>query len=124
LRWWGGKRCDDQEIGIFARFHALKPRYRAIVRAIEAGEVPPAEPRYIVEKGTPIRVAFPWPGGMLDNWCGVIYDPSGLLRKAGRFQRGLSHFSDPALQEARALFGGDLWSCEPLGGDWYFCCFT
>ncbi len=30
---------------------------------------------YIVDEGPPIRVAFVWPGGVIDNWCGVVYDP-------------------------------------------------
>jgi hypothetical protein len=113
-----------RKIGILARFHAQKTRYRAIVRAIEAGQVPPSGSRYIVEKGPPVRVAFPWPGGILDNWCGVVYDPSGYVRKANRFKPDLPNFNDPALQDVQGWFGGTLWSCEPLGGDWYFCCFT
>ncbi len=91
LQWVGGTR-----IGVLARFLVLKPRYQAVVRAIEAGQVPPAEPRSIVEKGKTLRVAFPWPGGVLDNWCGVVYDPSGLVRKAALFRSDLSNFGDPA----------------------------
>lgn len=113
-----------REIGIFARFQALKPGYLKVVRAIDAGEAPPHGTRCIVEKGPPIRVAFPWPGGMMDNWCGVVYDPSGLLRKASRFKPDPAGVGDPAQREVRGWFGGDLYRCEPLGGDWYFCCFT
>jgi hypothetical protein len=111
-------------IGLLARFYALRPSYQEIIEAIEAGIDRPGEPRHLVEKGPPLRVAFPWPGGLLDNWCGVVYDPSGLVMKAKRFRPDLSNFGDPTLQDVKKLFGGDLRSCEPLGGPWYFCCFT
>jgi len=113
-----------REIGIFARFQALKPGYQKIVRAIEAGEAPPRGYRCMVEKGPPARVVFPWPGGMMDNWCGVVYDPSGLLREASRFKPDPAGRGAPAQREVWGWFGGDLFRCEPLGGDWYFCCFT
>lgn len=61
---------------------------------------------------------------ILDNWCGVVYDPSGLMLDACRSRTGPSDLGGPALQEAKMLFGGVLCGCEPLGGDWYFCSFT
>lgn len=119
LQAWVGK-----EIGVLVRFHALKPRYEAIVKAIEAGEVPSAGTRFIVEKGPPARVAFPWPGGILDNWRGVVYDPSGLLRKTSVSGPDMFSSSDPAVRDAIGWFGGQMRRCEALGGDWYFCYFT
>lgn len=107
-----------------ARFYAMKPRYQAIVGSIERGATPAAGTRYIVEAGPPLRVAFPWPGGLLDNWCGVVYDPSGLVLKVRDLRPDLSNLGDPTLREVRTLFGGDIRRCEPLGGPWYFCCFT
>ncbi len=32
--------------------------------------------RYDIDAGPPVRLAFPRPGGILDNWEGVVYDPS------------------------------------------------
>lgn len=111
-------------IGTLTRFYALKSRYEAVVAEIRAGRDPGPKSGCRIEPGPPLRVAFPWPGGLLDNWCGVVYDPSGLVLKARRFRPDLSNFGDPDLQDVRRLFGGDLRSCEPLGGGWYFCCFT
>jgi hypothetical protein len=111
-------------IGLLARFYTLRPSYQEVIEAIEAGMDRSGGPRHLVERGRPLRVAFPWPGGILDNWCGVVYDPSGLVMKAKRFQPDLSNFGDPTLQDVKKLFGGDMRSCEPLGGPWYFCCFT
>jgi hypothetical protein len=113
-----------RKVGVFVRFQALRPHYRTIVRAIEAGETPPAGSRYRVEEGQSVRVVFPWPGGILDNWCGVVYDSSGLLRKASRSGPNLSGSSDVDVGKVRGWFGGDLRFCEPLGGDWFFCDFT
>jgi hypothetical protein len=112
------------QLGILTRFYALRPKYQAIVKALETGAAPPGGLRHIVDNGPPLRVAFPWPGGIGDNWCGIVYDPSGLVMKAREIKPDLSNFSDPAFHNVRMLFGGDLRSCEPLGGPWYFCCFT
>lgn len=111
-------------------FERLRGRYEAIVAelghrpTLAEGQQWASGIRYVVEPGPPLRVAFPWPGGIVDNWCGVVFDPSGLVLKARQFKPDLSNFDDPALREVRRLFGGDLRSCKPLGGDWYFCCFT
>jgi hypothetical protein len=113
-----------QRLGTLARFHALKPRYESVVAALADGRDPGIRVAHRVEQGPPLRVAFPWPGGILDNWCGVVYDPSGLVMKARPLKPDLSSLGAPDLQKVRALFGGDLFYCEPLGGNWYFCSFT
>jgi hypothetical protein len=112
------------QVGILARFYTHRPKYQAIVKSLEAGVAPPGGVRHIVDNGPPLRIAFPWPGGIGDNWCGVVYDPTGLVMKARDIKADLSNFSDPAFHSVRMLFGGDLRSCEPLGGSWYYCCFT
>ena len=61
-----------------------------------------------VEPGPPIRVAFSW-GGMLDNWVGIVHDPS---HTAGD------------LDESQFWFGGIMRRAQPLWGDWYICWFT
>jgi hypothetical protein len=111
-------------IGLSIRFHMLKSTYERAVASIEAGKVPDTDLRVLVDKGPPIRVAFPWPGGILDNWSGVVYDPSGLVRKAMMLRKDLSNLHDPAFRDVTGLFGGDLCYCKSLGGNWYFCGFT
>jgi hypothetical protein len=111
-------------IGTLTKFYTLRPRYEAVVTAIKAGQRPATRVHYQVDERPPLRVAFPWPGGILDNWCGVVYDPTGLVKKARLFKPDLTNLGDPSLSDVRSLFGGDLCFCEPLGGDWYFCCFT
>jgi hypothetical protein len=69
---------------------------------------------YIVDVGPPIRLAFP-KDGIIDNWRGVVYDPTDVVARA-------QGFSAPA--EITALFGGDLVSCRHLYRHYYFCGFT
>ncbi len=56
----------------------------------------------------PERLAFPL-GGLLDNWYGYAYDPTGELGK-------------PNVE--RDLFGGKLIHVFHLNGGWYFVAFT
>ena len=79
---------------------------------------------YEVDSGPPIRVAFPQPGGILDNWWGFIYDPTGQVDTARgwRFDRGSQEFTAP--DGILKLFGGDLVACDRFEGAWYICSFT
>ena len=111
------------------RFERHRAAYERVVREVTAGAPRPgarpvAGPRYHVDSGPPVRVAFPQPGGIIDNWEGVVYDPTGEVRAARgwRFDRGRQEFTAPA--SVRTLFGGDLVGCRSLGGPWYICSFT
>lgn len=75
---------------------------------------------YVVDRGPPLRLAFVQPGGILDNWEGVVYDPTGAVLDAhGPFWLGF-----PTPPEVRLLFGGDIVRCESIEGPWYRCLFT
>jgi hypothetical protein len=78
--------------------------------------------RYEIDKGSTIRVAFPQPGGILDNWEGIIYDPTGEVLKAKGWVGPEPKFSAPP--EIVSLFGGQIVSCSHLLGDYYRCWFT
>ncbi len=78
----------------------------------------------LIEPGAPLRVAFRQPGGILDNWVAIVYDPSGEVLKSRQFKSDWSNWHDPTLQKVKRLFGGDLQWAEPLGGNWYRCYFT
>ncbi len=69
---------------------------------------------YDVEVGPPLRGAFPQPGGILDNWQGIVSDPSGSVPRASEFKSEFSNWNDPALQSVKKLFGGDLFHCKHL----------
>ena len=110
------------------RFERLAASYEAIVQRLESGAMPVREGtaagiHFLVDGGPPVRVAFPETGGILDNWEGVIYDPSGAVLSAGGWTSGgTPAFSAPP--DVRRLFGGDLVACEPLRDRYYRCWFT
>lgn len=75
---------------------------------------------YIVDRGPPLRVAFN-PAGFLDNWSGIVFDPTGEVMLADGFdERG--KFAAP--DRITKIFGGDLVQCRHLWGDYYTCSFT
>lgn len=74
-----------------------------------------------VDARPPVRVAFLLPGGTIDDWEGVIYDPTGEVLKAQGWTRP-GKLSAPA--GVRELFGGDLVTCRHAGGRYYRCWFT
>lgn len=80
--------------------------------------------RYVVDVGPPTRIAFIWPGGIIDNWCGAIYDPTGVVMRSSDFNGDWSSWYDQVPSEVIRLFGGDLVHCEELDAPYYHCCFT
>lgn len=124
LQGWGARWLQH------TRFESRLPAYEATVAALQRRPLPGGWHRngpaggFAVDSGPPLRVAFPWPGGIVDNWQGVVHDPTGRVLQAQRFRRDWSNFADPALQPVKRLFGGDMYHCEHLRGPWYFCRFT
>ena len=115
-------------LGAYFKLYRNVDRYEAVVARVEATlpypiEKTEQEPDFTVDKGPPVRVAFPW-YGLTDNWCGVVYDPTGQVLKAQQFKSDWSNWNDPALRDVKRLFGGDLRTARRLWKDWYFCSFT
>lgn len=113
-----------------AKFAWLKRSYRATVMRIAAesrsqpipvGFWPGTE--CFVDAGPPLRIAFLRPGGLLDNWCAYVYDPSDELNEISA-NGELVSADLPDRHRLRSIFGGDLVYCERLEARWYFCCFT
>ncbi len=105
-----------------ARFLWYRSAYDSVVASVARGVTPrPARVEYTVDEGPPIRVAFVWPGGIIDNWCGAVHDPSGEVLKVNALQVGSPKWRGAALTK---LFGGDMTACRRLSGEYYLCCFT
>ncbi len=105
-----------RDVGTHLRFARHRAGYAATIQHVEGalardGDLTGVPGDLSVEPGPPLRVAFPWPGGLMDNWCGAVYDPSGEVVHAER-------------EHVRQLFGGTLLSCSGLERNWYLCCFT
>lgn len=77
-----------------------------------------------IEPGPPKRIAFSW-GGIIDNWRGVVYDPTGEVLKANILDRETwDNRNDPEYASVSRWFGGTLIRAQHLKGDWYLCWFT
>ncbi|MGB1026650.1 MAG: hypothetical protein ACPGYL_08850, partial [Rhodospirillaceae bacterium] len=113
--------------GLTAAFEQNVGRYQAVLEDLsigtpEAGDFTHTNGvHYRVDLGPPVRVAFA-PKGMLDNWTGIIHDPSGDVMMAMGLDFETGGVVGP--EEIIALFGGDLVICQPLRDAFYLCSFT
>jgi hypothetical protein len=112
--------------GNLSRLAANRTHYEAIIAKARTSRIPAwfADDRgvtYSVDLGPPVRVAFN-PAGMLDNWSGIIFDPTGDVMLAHGFDLRTGKFHAP--DRITKLFEGDLVSCRHLWGDYYHCSFT
>lgn len=115
---WGGR------LWFFISFNQHRQAYDAVVA--EANGLPRNGIRYGVsyriEPGPPLRVAFPQPVGIADNWGAVIHDPSdGVAAAKGWGETNGDYTIRPDLQE---LWGGDIVGCSRITGHYYRCWFT
>jgi multisubunit Na+/H+ antiporter MnhB subunit len=106
------------------------PVYYEIVEGIKANKIDIVDSAY---KGVnfetdntngQLRVAFPDGAGLIDNWCALIWDPSGFVTESNHFESNWSNWSDENLQVVKKLFGGDLMWVKHKFGPWYLGCFT
>ena len=77
-----------------------------------------------IDPGPPVRIAFYWQRGVIDNWVGLVYDPTGKVIKANKFKSDWSNWGDASLAEVKGLFGGDLRRAKRMSKNWYLCWFT
>ncbi len=77
--------------------------------------------RVVVQPGEPRRVAFPLPGGLLDNWRGVVHDPSGEAMRVNALEKWSDQWRDDPVT---GWFGGDMVECRHLRDHFYLCSFT
>lgn len=116
-----------QDLVINYRLNSHISQYEQVIADAKAGHLTDGYGeghgvRYHIDEGPPLRVAFPQPGGFLDNWEGIIYDPTGQVLKAQGRTGPDKLLSAPS--EIVELFGGNLVSCTPLSGHYYRCVFT
>ena len=124
---------DSLAFRVYFALH--QSEFRRIAQTVARGELrapDSASHRHVVrdgvhfdvDTGPPMRIAFPRPGGLLDNWEGVVYDPTDAVRVAQgwSFSSGKQEFTAPAA--VRTLFGGDIVACELVTEHFYRCWFT
>lgn len=109
------------KVGDVTYLMANRARFEAIIARARAGTATEEDSRrYTVDQGPPVRVAFD-PDGIIDNWSGVIYDPTGVVMQAKGFDAA-GRLIGP--ETVIALFGGDLVGCRPIWRPYYRCSFT
>ena len=113
--------------GAWTRLMINRAEYEAVIAKARKSGSPSrnsleqdGDVEYLVDPGPPVRVAFN-PEGFLDNWSGIIFDPTGVVMRADGFDPRTGKFVAP--DEVTKLFGGDLVSCRRLWGDYYDCSF-
>jgi hypothetical protein len=100
------------EVGITFRTRLVEDRYVSELATITASEDPTlfeVPGRMMIDPGPPLRVAWVWWYGFLDNVGGVVNDPS---RSA---------------DQARAVLTDDRTmrsTCTRLYDEWYYCAFN
>ena len=114
------------------RFAMLRSEYDVVVAKIRESDAAPIAAhtwitergiRFQIDSGPPVRVAFLQPGGILDNWEGVIYDPTARVATATGWRDNVAG-NYTAAADVVGVFGGALLACEPLEGAYYRCWFT
>ncbi|MED6299366.1 MAG: hypothetical protein VX860_04680 [Verrucomicrobiota bacterium] len=121
-----------KDLGLKLRFYRLKPAYSEIIEKLNSGKITGKGThlgiRYKSETDPVFRVSFSW-AGIMDNWYGIIYDPSGKIMRCNesdpRFPgQGTEVPEDKELSQIRMVFGGVLYKAEKLSDHWYLCWFT
>ena len=119
-----------KDLGLKLRFYRFKPTYSEIVDKLNSGKMPHEgrhrKINYKSETDPVFRVAFSW-GGMIDNWYGIVYDPSGKILRCNESDPRFPDqdpMDDEELNKIRMIFGGVLYKVEKLSDHWYMCWFT
>jgi hypothetical protein len=127
---WQALVSVGDELKIQIQFRSHKARYESILAELRRQ---PARERghhlvdgihCEVEPSPTLRVAFVLPGGILDNWNGFVYDPTGEVLGIKALKKDFSNWNDDRFRKIRMLFGGELCYCRHIEGDWYLCGFT
>jgi hypothetical protein len=108
------------------RFSLHRSEYERIVETLGRGILDPSSSAsdkldYVLDFGPPLRVAFTWPRGLIDNWCGIVHDPTGDVLKVNELERWSDQWRN---SEITKLFGGDMVSCRAVDHPYFLCCFT
>ena len=120
-----------KDLGLQLRFYRFQKEYSEIVAELQSGSIAQTGEHlgiaYRSENEPDFRVAFSW-AGIIDNWYGVIYDPSGKIMRCNESEPSLlpvqGSSDEKELHQIRMIFGGMLYKAEHLGDHWYLGWFT
>ncbi len=122
-----GLTSIGSDLGLYFRLWRNESQYmkdvKLIMEAKSRDELKEFKYPIIIDEGLPIRIAFGW-GGVIDNWYGIVYDPTAEVLRARLFKSDWANWDDSKLLAVKKLFGGDMTFARHLWGNWYFCNFT
>jgi len=127
------------DLGDKLRFLRYEKKYVQIIEKIETKKISSNGSlngiSYDTEVDPAMRVSFSW-GGIIDNWKGIVYDPSNELSKIaenngihinyikGKSQTPAEKQHIKETTELKMLFGGVIYKVKKMGNNWYLCWFT
>ena len=127
------------DLGDKLRFLRYEKKYVQIIEKINTKKISSNGSvngiSYDTEVDPVMRVSFSW-GGILDNWKGIIYDPTNKLSKTAknnqihinyRDRNSLTTADEEYIKETtelKLLFGGVIYKVKKMGNNWYLCWFT
>ena len=127
------------DLGDKLRFLRYEKKYVQIIEKIKTKKISSNGSvngiSYDTEVDPAMRVSFSW-GGILDNWKGIIYDPTNELSKIAKNNQIHINYRDrnfptPADEEyiketteLKLLFSGVIYKVKKMGNNWYLCWFT
>jgi len=127
------------DLGDKLRFLRYEKKYVQIIEKIKTKKISSNGSvngiSYDTEVDPVMRVSFSW-GGILDNWRGIIYDPTNELSTIAknnqihinyRDKKSLTPADEEHIKETtelKLLFGGVIYKVKKMGNNWYLCWFT
>ena len=127
------------DLGDKLRFLRYEKKYVQIIEKIETKKISSNGSlngiSYDTEVDPAMRVSFSW-GGIIDNWRGIIYDPTNELSKIAENnqihinsgeRKQLTPDEERYIKETaelKLLFGGVIYKVKKMGNNWYLCWFT
>ncbi len=127
------------DLGDKLRFLRYEKKYVQIIEKINTKKISSNGSlngiSYDTEVDPAMRVSFSW-GGIIDNWRGIIYDPTNELSKIAEniqihINSGERNQLTPDEEryiketaELKLLFGGVIYKVKKMRNNWYLCWFT
>ena len=127
------------DLGDKLRFLRYEKKYVQIIEKINTKKISSNGSvngiNYDTEVNPAMRVSFSW-GGIIDNWRGIIYDPTNELSKIAEniqihINSGERNQLTPDEEryiketaELKLLFGGVIYKVKKMRNNWYLCWFT
>ena len=127
------------DLGDKLRFLRYEKKYVQIIEKIETKKISSNGSlngiSYNTEVDPAMRVSFSW-GGIIDNWRGIIYDPTNELSKIAENNQihinseernPLTPDDEQYIKETaelKLLFSGVIYKVKKMGNNWYLCWFT